>query len=170
MNLRGNLQDIQCNILHTFIRTFLVLRKVHSPYWPCSFLRNIFTPGPGDVLWNWPFFSNAATLQSRLSDPSKYRLQEKCLLLTVLQQLEVCPKKVCDKIIWLTKRFYEIHFIHFSGMLEKLLSWKFWKIIIIKIRKTSLVAFLLKNLSYTIYPPITTAKTDSTASVSFACS
>ena len=46
----------------------------------------------------------------------------------------------------------------FQEMLEKLLSWKFWKII----RKTSLVAFLLKNSSYPIYPPITIAKTDPT--------
>ena len=38
------------------------------------------------------------------------------------------------------------------------------------IRKTSLAAFLLKNLSCPIYPPITIAKTDSTASVSFVCS
>ena len=50
----------------------------------------------------------------------------------------------------------------FQGMLEKLLLWKFWKII----RKTSLVAFLLKNLSCPIYPPIVT-KTDPTASGSF---
>ena len=53
----------------------------------------------------------------------------------------------------------------FQGMLEKLLLWKFWKII----RKTSLVAFLLKNLSCPIYPPITITKTDSIASVSFVC-
>ena len=27
MNLRGNLQDIKCDILHTFMRSFFVLRK-----------------------------------------------------------------------------------------------------------------------------------------------
>ena len=54
----------------------------------------------------------------------------------------------------------------FQRMLEKLLLWKFWKII----RNTFLVAFLLKKLSCPIYPLITIAKTDSTVSVSFVCS
>ena len=48
-------------------------------------------------------------------------------------------------------------------MLEKLVLWKFWKIT----KKTSLVAFLLKNSSCQIHPPITTPKTDFDASVSF---
>ena len=39
-------------------------------------------------------------------------------------------------------------------MLEKLFLRKFWKII----RKTSLVAFLLKNSNCPIHPPITTGK------------
>ena len=79
---------------------------------------------------------------------------------------EVCHKKVYHKVIWLTKHFYENHFMHFSGDVRKTALWKFWKII----RKTSFVAFLLKNLSCPIYPPIAIEKTDSTASVSFVCS
>ena len=64
---------------------FLFKEKVPSPSWPCSFYQNILTPGPGDVLRNWFFFSNATTLQSRLSDSSKQRIQEKSFLLSVLQ-------------------------------------------------------------------------------------
>ena len=43
----------------------------------------------------------------------------------------------------------------------------FWKVIN---KKMSLTEFLLKDLSRPIHPPITMPKTDSTASVSFACS
>ena len=46
----------------------------------------------------------------------------------------------------------------FQEMSEKLLLWKFWK----KIRKTSLVAFRLKNLSCPLYPAIAIARTDCT--------
>ena len=31
MNLRGNLQDSKCDILHIFMRTFFVLRKSSFP-------------------------------------------------------------------------------------------------------------------------------------------
>ena len=54
----------------------------------------------------------------------------------------------------------------FGKMLEKLLLRKFWRII----RKTSLVAFLLKNSICPVHPPLTIQKTGSTASVSFVCS
>ena len=55
--------------------------------------------------------------------------------------------------IWLTKHSMKITSYIFQGMLEKQLLLKFWKII----RKTSLVAFFLKNLSCPIYPPIAIA-------------
>ena len=139
---------------------------VFSPLLTLQFFWNIFTPGPGDVLRNWPFFSNTTTLQSRLSDFSKHRLQEKCFPLSILQYLEVCQKKVYNKVIWLTKHFYENHFIHFSGDVRKTTVMKVLEII----RKISLLAFLLKNLSCPIYPPITIANNNSTASVSFVCS
>ena len=54
--------------------------------------------------------------------------------------------------------------IHWEDV-GKLLLWKYWKII----KKTSLVMFLLNNLSCPIHLPITIPKTSSTASVSFAC-
>ena len=54
----------------------------------------------------------------------------------------------------------------FQVMLEKLLLWKFWKII----KKTSLVAFFLKKFELSNLPTLTIAKTDSAVSVSFLCS
>ena len=39
--------------------------------------------------------------------------------LSVLQYLEVWQKKVYDKVILLTKQFYENRFIHFSGDVRK---------------------------------------------------
>ena len=87
-----------------------------NEFWkPCGIFRNILSQVPDNVLQNWPFFSNATTLQSRLSDSSKHRLQEKYFLLSVLEQLEVCQKKVYNKVIWLTKHFYEITSCIFQG-------------------------------------------------------
>ena len=84
MNFRDSLQDSKCDILNIFTRTFFGLRKISFSLLTLSFSRNIFTPGPSDVLQNLPFFSNAKTQQSRLSDSSKHRLHEKFLLLSVL--------------------------------------------------------------------------------------
>ena len=53
-----------------------------------------------------------------------------------------------------------------GGCWENCCLWKFRKII----KKTSLVALLLKNSSCPIHPPITIPKTDFTSSVSFVCS
>ena len=50
-----------------------------------------------DSLPNSPFFSNVTRLQSRIYDISKIRL--KMFPLTVLEQLEVCQKKVCNEIV-----------------------------------------------------------------------
>ena len=50
-------------------------------------------------------------------------------------------------------------------MLEKLLLRKFWKII----RKTSLVAFLLKKFELSSPPTYNYRKTDSAANISFVC-
>ena len=52
-------------------------------------------------------------------------------------------------------------------MLEKLL---FMKVLENYQKKKYLIAFHLKNSSCPIHPPITIPKTDSTVSVSFACS
>ena len=92
-----------------------------------------------------------------------------------------CKKKIsfeCSDIVGSLpeKGLWWSHFINytllkkitsyiFQGMLEKLLLWKFWKII----KKTSVGAFLLKNSSCPIHSHITTPKTDFTASVSFVC-
>ena len=56
MNLRGNLEDGWCDILHIFMRTCFFLTK---SFFSLFFFRNIFIPSPGEVLQNWPFFSNA---------------------------------------------------------------------------------------------------------------
>ena len=66
INLRANLQDSKCDILHIFMRTSF-LRKSYFPIVDSVFFSYHFTPGPGNVLRNWPFFSNATTLQIRLS-------------------------------------------------------------------------------------------------------
>ena len=95
-------------------------------------------------------FSNAAALQPRISDFSKHRLQEKSFLLSVLKYFENCQKKVYNEEIWLTKHLIKIASYIFQGMLQKLLLWKFLKII----RKTLFVKFLLKNSSRPICPPI----------------
>ena len=33
--------------------------------------------------------------------------------------VESLPENICNKVIWLTKHFYENHFIHFSGDVRK---------------------------------------------------
>ena len=99
-NLQGNLQDNKCDILHIFMRTFFVLRKKSLfPLLNFQSSSKHFYTRPGRRFAKMTFFSNAATLQPRLSDSSKHRLQEKCFLLSVLQQLAVCLKKVCNKVI-----------------------------------------------------------------------
>ena len=86
MNLWGNLKDSKCDILHIFMRAFFVLRKSSFPLLTLFlFFRSIFTLGTVMLCETDPLFSNATTLQSRLSDFSKHRLQEKCFLLGVLQ-------------------------------------------------------------------------------------
>ena len=118
MNLRGNLQPIKCDILHNFMIIFFVSRKVHSPYWPCSFLRNIFTPGLGDVLWNWPFFLTLQPCSRNFLTPANTDLK-KNVSFWVLCSSWKFTWKVCNKVIWLTKHFCENHFIHFSGDTRK---------------------------------------------------
>ena len=61
------------------------------------------------------------------------------------------PENVYNKVIWLTKHFYENHFVHFLGDVRKTTVVRVLEII----GKTSSVAFSLKNLSFPIYPPIT---------------
>ena len=99
INLRGNLLDIKCDILHIFMRIFFVLRKSSFPPLTLQFSSKHFYPRHRLCFVKLTLFSNAATLQSRLSDSSKHRLQEKCFLLRFLQQLEICLKKVCNKVI-----------------------------------------------------------------------
>ena len=55
MNSWGNLQDSKCDILHIFMRSFLVLRKGSHPLLTVQFFWNVFTPGPGNVLQTDPF-------------------------------------------------------------------------------------------------------------------
>ena len=67
-------------IAYLYENYFCFKKKFLPPLDPVFFFRNIFTPGTGDVLWNWHFFSNATTLQSRLSESSKHGLPEKCFI------------------------------------------------------------------------------------------
>ena len=53
-------------------------------------------------------FSDASALQSRISDLRKYRLQEKCFLLSVLKYFKISQKKVYNEVISLTRHFIKI--------------------------------------------------------------
>ena len=46
MNLRGNLQEIKCDIVHTFMRTFFVLRKSSFPLLTLQFFSKHFYTRP----------------------------------------------------------------------------------------------------------------------------
>ena len=74
---------IKCDIMHTFMRT--LKKKFISPIDLAVFFETFLPQAAVMFCETDPFFSNAATLQSRLSDSSKHRLQEKCFLLSVLQ-------------------------------------------------------------------------------------
>ena len=117
-------------------------------------------------LRNCPFFSNATAPQSRISDFSKYKLQEKCFLWVFWNSWNFAKERPIMTSLGQLNASKKISSYTFGKMLEKLLLRKFWRII----RKTSLVAFLLKNSICPVHPPLTIQKTGSTASVSFVCS
>ena len=144
---------------------FCFKKKYLPPLDPVVFFETFLPHSPAMVCETDPF---SLMLQPCKPDflTSANRIQEKSFLLSILQYLEVCQKKVYNKVIWLSKHFYENHFIHFSGDVRKTTVMKVLEII----RKTSSIAFLVKNFSCPIYPPATIVKTDSTTSVSFICS
>ena len=62
MNLRGNLQDSKCDILHIFMITFFVLRKSSfAPLEPAVFFETFLPQAPVMFCETDPFF---LTLQS----------------------------------------------------------------------------------------------------------
>ena len=122
---------------------------------------------PKKSLQKGAFFSNATALQSRISDISKCRLQEKCFFWVFWNSWKFPRERTYTEVIWLTKCFWKNLFTHFWENVGKIAVMKVLKN---HQKKTSLIAFLSKNSSCSIHPPITMPKTDSTACVSFVCS
>ena len=129
----------------------MLLKNIFPHFW-----ENVGKIAVMKVLENYQknVFHSVAFRKFELSDPPNYNYAENYVC---SEKLQNCWGSVCGGAS--IKVFSYI----FQGMSEKLQVWKFWKII----RKTSLVAFLLRNLSCLIYPPITISKTDSTANASF---
>ena len=112
---------------------------------------------------NCPFFSNATALESRICDFIKYRLQGKCFLWVFWNSCKFAREgSIMKSFDYASKK---ISLYIFGRMLGKLLFMK-----VLENYQKNLVAFLLKNSSCPIHPPITIPKTDFTSSVSFVCS
>ena len=92
------------------------------------------------------FFSKATDLQSRISDISKYRLQEKCFLWIFWSNWKFVRERTIIKSFDYLNASKKISSRIFERTLEILLLWKTWKII----KQTSLIAltgFLQNNCS-----------------------
>ena len=79
MDLRGNLQDSKCDILHIFMKTFF---KFLPPLDPVVLFETFLPQVPVMFCETDPF---SLTLQPCNPDFNKHRLQEKCFVLSVLQ-------------------------------------------------------------------------------------
>ena len=87
---------------------------------------------------NYPFFFNVTSLQSRISDSNKIRLQEKYFLWLFSEILEICQENVYNEVILLKLQDYVVestpvwkklfHTIS-RGCSEKLLFESFKKIL-----------------------------------------
>ena len=68
---------------------------------------------PKKSLQKGAFFSNATALQSRISDISKCRLQEKCFFWVFWNSWKFPRERTYTEVIWLTKCFWKNLFTHF---------------------------------------------------------
>ena len=112
------------------------------------------------------FFSNATALQSRISDISKCRLQEKCFLWVFWNSWKFARGRSITEVIWWTKRFLNNLLTHFWDNVGKIDVMK----VLENYQKDVFISVPLKNWSCPIQPPITMPKADSTVSISFLCS
>ena len=151
------------------MRTFSVLRKSSFPSWPCCFFSKYFYPNPwwcfqlnfvrDDTHITYMKIAQFSRLLTPCPSTSKRRPISNESFPSPNDNEEIKIKHDPRKsIIFYQQSNYRIIY-HLHTMLEKLLLRKFWKII----KKASLVAFLLKNLSCPIHAPVTIPKTDSTA-------
>ena len=116
-------------------------------------------------LRNGPFCFNVTALQSKISDLSKYRLQEKCFLWVFWHSWKFA-REFYNEVIWLTERFWKNLFIHFWEDVGKTAVMK----VVENYLKNVFSSVPFKKLNCPIHPNITVKKTDSTKSVSFVCS
>ena len=112
------------------------------------------------------FFSNATALQSRISDISKCRLQEKCFFWVFWNSWKFPRERTYTEVIWLTKCFWKNLFTHFWENVGKIAVMK----VLENYQKNVFNIVPFKNSSCPIHPSLTMSKTDSTATASFVCS
>ena len=79
MNLRGNLQDSRCDILHIFMRNFFL-----PPVDPVVFFETFLPQTLVMFCKTDPFSLTIQPCNAGFLNFSKHRLQEKCFLLSVL--------------------------------------------------------------------------------------
>ena len=168
MNFWGNLQASKCDISHIFMRTLFVLRRSSFPLLTLQFFFEAFLPqAPLMFCKTEPFSLTLQPCNPDFLTPAKTDFKKKVSFWLFSSRWKFARKRSLIKSFDELNTSMKITSYIFHGMLKKLLLlWKFWKII----RKTILVAFLLKLWAVQFTPPITTAETDSTAFVSFVCS
>ena len=86
---------------------------------PVVFFKTFLSQAPVMFCKTDPFSLTIQPCNPDFLTPANTDLKKNVSFLSVLQQLEVCQKKIYNKVIWLTKHFYENHFIHFSEDVRK---------------------------------------------------
>ena len=156
-------------VVFHFNRNARIQSKLHctkGTSWQCSEKKGC-SQIPQKSLRNCRFISNATTLQSRISDFSKYRLQGKCFFFFEYSEIVgSLPEKV-SVIKWFdwlnaSKKY---HYTFLRGWWKNCCHKIFGKLSRNVFSSVPCRKFELPNPSTT-----TTSKTDSTACVSFVCS
>ena len=91
------------------------LHFITDTFWECSERKghSKISKIPKKSLRKCAFFSNATALQSRISDISKCRLQEKCFFWVFWNSWKFPRERTYTEVIWLTKCFWKNLFTHF---------------------------------------------------------